>query len=54
MGTPATTTQGMGTGEMKTIASLIARAIKTDDASAHAAIKSEVHALTARFPIYEA
>lgn len=54
VGTPATTTQGMGVEEMKTIASLIARAIKTDDASAHAAIKSEVHALTARFPIYQA
>ena len=54
VGTPATTTQGMGVEEMKTIASLISRAIKTDDAAAHAAIKSEVHELTARFPIYQA
>ena len=54
VGTPATTTQGMGVEEMKTIASLIARAIKTDDAATHAAIKSEVHALTSRFPIYQA
>ena len=54
VGTPATTTQGMGVEEMKTIASLISRAIKTDDARAHAAIKSDVHALTARFPIYQA
>jgi glycine hydroxymethyltransferase len=54
VGTPATTTQGMGVAEMGTIASLIARAIKTDDATAHAAIKSEVHELTARFPIYQA
>ena len=54
VGTPATTTQGMGVDEMKIIASLIARAIKTDDVAAHAEIKSEVHALTARFPIYQA
>ena len=54
VGTPATTTQGMGVDQMKIIASLISRAIKTDDASAHAAIKSEVHALTAQFPIYQA
>jgi glycine hydroxymethyltransferase len=54
VGTPATTTQGMGVDEMKTIASLISRAIKSDDAAAHAAIKSEVHALTAQFPIYQA
>ena len=54
VGTPATTTQGMGVDQMKVIASLIALAIKTDDAAAHAAIKSEVHALTAQFPIYQA
>jgi glycine hydroxymethyltransferase len=54
VGSPATTTQGMGVVEMKQIASLISRAIKTEDAAAHAAIKSEVHALTARFPIYQA
>ena len=54
VGTPATTTQGMGVDQMKVIASLIARAIKTDDAVALAAIKSEVHALTAQFPIYQA
>jgi glycine hydroxymethyltransferase len=44
----------MGVEEMKTIASLIARAIKTDDANTLATIKSEVHALTSRFPIYTA
>ena len=54
VGTPATTTQGMGVDQMKIIASLISRAIKTDDAAAHAAIKSEVHALTAQFLIYQA
>jgi glycine hydroxymethyltransferase len=54
VGSPATTTQGMGVEEMKQIASLISRAIKTDDASQHAAIKTDVHALTARFPIYQA
>ena len=54
VGTPATTTQGMDVAEMQTIASLIARAIKTDDEKTLAGIKTEVHALTARFPIYNA
>lgn len=55
VGSPATTTQGMGTNEMRQIASLIARAIKEgDEAGRAAAIKTEVHALTARFPIYQA
>jgi len=54
VGSPATTTQGMGVEEMKQIATLISRAIKTDDAATHAAIKSEVHSLTSRFPIYQA
>jgi glycine hydroxymethyltransferase len=53
VGTPATTTQGMGVDQMKIIASLIARAIKSDDPTAHAAIKAEVHGLTAQFPIYQ-
>jgi glycine hydroxymethyltransferase len=53
VGTAATTTQGMKEGEMRQIASLISRAIKDgDDASTASAIKSEVKALTAKFPIY--
>jgi glycine hydroxymethyltransferase len=54
VGSPATTTQGMGETEMKTIANLIARAVKNEDESKFAGIKAEVHALTAQFPIYQA
>ncbi len=53
VGTAATTTQGMGIPEMRTIAALIARAIKDGGEEAKAAvIASEVHALTAQFPVY--
>lgn len=53
VGTPAVTTQGMTVNEMPQVASLIARAIRdgADDSKA-AAIRSEVHALTAKFPVY--
>ena len=54
VGSPATTTQGMGVNEMKTIANLIARAVKNEDESKFDGIKAEVHALTAQFPIYQA
>jgi len=54
VGSPATTTQGMGVTEMKIIANLIARAVKNEDESKFAGLKAEVHALTAQFPIYQA
>ena len=54
VGTPATTTQGMGVAEMKTIASMISRAIRSEDPAVLSGIKSEVHALTSKFPIYNA
>ena len=53
VGTPAVTTQGMGLSEMPLIASLIARAIRDgEDDSKAAEIRSEVNALTAKFPVY--
>ncbi|MFM8523290.1 MAG: serine hydroxymethyltransferase [Actinomycetota bacterium] len=53
VGTPAVTTQGMTVNEMPQVASLIARAIRdgADEAKAEM-IRSEVHALTAKFPVY--
>ena len=53
VGTAATTTQGMGPAQMKEIASLIARALKDgEEPSKAAAIKADVRALTAQFPVY--
>ncbi len=54
VGSAATTTQGMGPSEMKIIAALIARAIASDDEKVLAQIRTEVHQLTSRFPIYSA
>ena len=53
VGTAAITTQGMGKPEMKIIAGLIARAIKDgSDESKAKTIRSEVHQLTVKFPVY--
>jgi glycine hydroxymethyltransferase len=50
VGTPATTTQGMDEADMKTIASLIARAVT--DESQSAAVAAEVSELVASKPAY--
>ena len=53
VGTAAITTQGMGKPEMKIIAGLIARAIKEgSDESKAKTIRSEIHQLTEKFPVY--
>jgi len=53
VGTPALTTRGMGTGEMRQVASLIGRVLDAPaDAAALARVKGEVLELTRRFPLY--
>jgi glycine hydroxymethyltransferase len=52
IGTPATTTRGMGPDEMRAIGAWIVDAIRRrDDPAAHAAIRREVLDLVARFPV---
>ncbi len=52
VGTPSVTTQGMGEGDMKEVASLISRAVRDADGSAAAEIGRVVGALVGRHPAY--
>ena len=53
IGTPSTTTQGMAEPEMVQIADLIARTLQgRDEDSVVAAVRADVNALCARFPVY--
>jgi glycine hydroxymethyltransferase len=52
VGTPAVTTQGMAEGEMKEVASLIARAVQDSDGTGAANIRASVSALVSGHPAY--
>ena len=52
VGTPAVTTQGMTEGDMATVASLIARAVRDADGIDATAIAEEVTTLVTRHPAY--
>jgi glycine hydroxymethyltransferase len=52
VGSPSVTTQGMTEGDMKEVASLIARAVRDADASAAAEVGAAVSALVAKHPAY--
>ena len=52
IGTPATTTRGMGPDEMRTIGHLVVEAMTgRDDAGVHPRIREDVRELVARFPV---
>jgi len=53
LGTPACTTRGFGPEEMTLVGNLIADVLEApEDASAIARVRTQVEALTARFPVY--
>jgi glycine hydroxymethyltransferase len=53
IGTPAVTTRGLGEAEMVRVAELIDRVLSAaEDESVAVAVKREVRALTAAFPLY--
>jgi glycine hydroxymethyltransferase len=53
LGTPAATTRGLREPEMEQIAAWIARALEhAEDAATLAAVRAEVQALCARYPLY--
>ena len=53
VGTPAVTTRGLGTADMDVVADCIARVLAApEDAGVIAAVEHDVHALTAKYPLY--
>ena len=52
VGTPSVTTQGMTEGDMKEVASMIARAVRDADGSAAAEVGAAVSALVDKHPAY--
>ncbi|MBS1706497.1 MAG: serine hydroxymethyltransferase [Armatimonadetes bacterium] len=53
LGTPAVTTRGLVEADMATVANLIGKALKgREDAAVLEAVRTEVRALTARYPIH--
>jgi glycine hydroxymethyltransferase len=51
IGTPATTTRGFGTDEMRQVGRMIVDALRARDDAVHDRIRAEVRELVARFPV---